>query len=174
MLSFKKCVLGDLEVLVHISRSTFIEAFEKDNDPEDFETYIEFAFEKDKLEKELKDENASFYFIYEGINLVGYFKMNINEAQTDLKTMDAVELERIYVVNGHQGKGIGEKMLQKAKDLSMKTGKTYLWLGVWEHNKSAIKFYEKHGFSKFGMHPYYIGKDRQTDWLMQFDLTNFQ
>ena len=171
MLSFKKCVLENLDELVDISKSTFIEAFEKDNDPEDFDTYIKVAFEKEKLARELKDLNSSFYFVYQGINLVEYYKININEAQTDLKTMDSVELERIYVVNEHQGKGIGKKMLQNAKDLSMKTGRSYLWLGVWENNISAIKFYEKQGFSKFGMHPYYIGKDRQMDWLMQFDLT---
>jgi ribosomal protein S18 acetylase RimI-like enzyme len=47
--------------------------------------------------------------------------------------------------------------------------KRYLWLGVWEHNRGAIRFYERHGFVKFGEHPYYVGNDCQTDWMMRLD-----
>ncbi|MBT8300610.1 MAG: GNAT family N-acetyltransferase, partial [Maribacter sp.] len=108
-----------------------------------------------------------------GNDLVGYLKLNVNEAQSDLKGEDSIELERIYVVREFQGKGIGKEMLAYAKRLAAKTTKAFLWLGVWERNKGAIKFYKQNGFSKFGMHPYYVGKDKQMDWLMRFDLINF-
>ena len=73
-----------------------------------------------------------------------------------------------------QGKRLGQQLLQKAIQLASKANKQYIWLGVWEHNTDAIRFYQKHGFSKFGTHPYYVGKDKQTDWLLRFDLINFQ
>ncbi|EAR02706.1 GNAT family N-acetyltransferase [Maribacter sp. HTCC2170] len=172
-LVYKKCGPEDINELTQVSIATFVDAFEKDNDPEDFKNYIDLAFNKTKLNKELKNPNTSFYFVFLEENLVGYFKLNQNEAQSDLKNMDSIELERIYVINEYQGQGLGLQILQEAKKLAKKTNKSYLWLGVWELNKAAIKFYERHGFSKFGMHPYYIGKDRQLDWLMQFDLINF-
>jgi len=57
------------------------------------------------------------------------------------------------------------------KQLALKTGKSFLWLGVWEKNIRAISFYKEHGFVKFGKHPYYIGKDKQMDWLMRYELS---
>jgi ribosomal protein S18 acetylase RimI-like enzyme len=172
-LVFKKCSVNDLDQLVQISKSTFIDAFEADNNPDDFKVYIDFAFNKSKLTEELENPFTTFYFVYADNDLVGYIKLNENDAQSDLKGKDSLELERIYVIREFQGIGLGKLMLQQVKKLASQSIKTFLWLGVWEHNKAAIKFYEINGFSKFGMHPYYIGKDEQMDWLMQYDLINF-
>lgn len=172
-LKYKRCSIDDLNQLTQISKSTFTDAFEAENDPEDFKVYLDIAFNKGKLTEELENPNTSFYFTYHENELIGYFKLNEDEAQTDLKSEDSLELERIYVTSEFQGKGVGKRMLQYVKQLGFKTTKTFLWLGVWEHNKAAINFYEREGFSKFGMHPYYIGKDKQMDWLMRFDLINF-
>jgi len=172
-LQFKKCTLSDIDQLVHISKKTFIDAFEKDNNPEDFKAYISVAFEKQNMLHQLQDKRAAFYFVFKNAALVGYFKLNIDEAQTDIKTKEAIELERIYVLEKFQGQHLGKIMLQEVLKLASKQNKTYIWLGVWEHNLAAIQFYEKFGFSKFDTHPYYIGKDKQTDWLMRFELANF-
>ncbi len=172
-LVFKICSVNDLDQLVQISKSTFIDAFEADNNPDDFKGYIDFAFNKSKLTEELENPFTIFFFVYANNDLVGYFKLNENDAQSDLKGVDSLELERIYVIPEFQGKGLGRRMLQQVKKLASQSIKTFLWLGVWEHNKAAIKFYETNGFSKFGMHPYYIGKDKQMDWLMRYDLINF-
>jgi ribosomal protein S18 acetylase RimI-like enzyme len=172
-LVFKKCSINDLDQLVQISKSTFIDAFEADNNSDDFEAYIDFVFNKSKLTEELENPFTAFYFVYADNDLVGYIKLNENDAQSDLKGEDSLELERIYVIRKFQGIGLGKWMLQQVKKLASQSIKNFLWLGVWEHNKAAIKFYEINGFSKFGMHPYYIGKDKQMDWLMRFDLINF-
>ncbi|MGB5820104.1 MAG: hypothetical protein WBG90_11525 [Saonia sp.] len=42
--------VAHLEQLIEISKKTFADAFEKDNDPDDFEAYINFAFDKHKNE----------------------------------------------------------------------------------------------------------------------------
>ena len=42
-----------------------------------------------------------------------------------------------------------------------------MWLGVWEYNPRAIRFYEKHGFVEVGSHVFQLGKDPQIDLLMQ-------
>ena len=169
-LLFKKCTNSDLDKLVEISRKTFVEAFEKDNDPEDFSTYIDKAFEKSNIEEQLLNPNSIFYFVYFDELLVGYFKLNENAAQTDIKSKESIELERIYVLEEFQGNRIGAQTLQEATKLASQKRKNFIWLGVWQKNEDAIRFYQKHGFIKFDTHPYYIGKDKQTDWLMRFEL----
>ncbi|TMU54988.1 GNAT family N-acetyltransferase [Flagellimonas algicola] len=169
-LSFRECTLSDLDTLIQISKDTFIAAFEAENEPEDFREYIESAFSKEQLQKELLNQHSQFFFVFENVDLVGYFKVNKDQAQTDVKDKDSLELERIYVVGHHQGKGIGAWMLQQVIDLAKDNGMDYVWLGVWEHNPGAIRFYQKYGFTKFGTHPYYIGDDQQTDWLLRLML----
>ncbi len=172
-LRLEKCGLGRLDELVQLSKKTFVDAFENDNDPEDFKAYIEFAFDREKLKAELSSKDSYFFFAWVDNALAGYFKLNKNQNQTDIKLGESMELERIYVLEAFQGRKIGEWLLNNTKRIAFEEQKTFLWLGVWEKNTKAIAFYQRHGFVKFGTHPYYIGRDEQTDWLMRFDLIKF-
>ncbi len=169
-MKIRKCTFEDLEVLLEISLKTFIDAFEKDNDPIDFEEYITAAFSKSTLTEQLNDPNSAFYFLYLDEELAGYFKLNEHDAQNELQSDDTMELERIYVLKEFQGQRFGAFMLEEAIRITGNKNKKQLWLGVWEENANAIRFYKKHGFTKFGTHPYYVGQDKQTDWLMRIEL----
>jgi ribosomal protein S18 acetylase RimI-like enzyme len=171
IITITPCTKEDLDVLVRISKKTFREAFEARNNPDDFEEYLNSALSPEKLGNELEDPRSQFYFLYLKSELAGFYKINEADAQTDLRDPRALELERIYVISEYQGLGLGRKIIdhvvRKARDL----GKGYIWLGVWEENTRAIAFYEDLGFVKFGRHPYFIGTDRQMDWLMRLDLS---
>ncbi|WP_299526473.1 GNAT family N-acetyltransferase [uncultured Lutibacter sp.] len=168
-LSFKKCTLENLVKLVEISKSTFINAFEKDNNPLDFNSYIDFAFSQEKIKSELLNSNSTFYFTYFKNELVGYFKLNENEAQTEKFNKKTIELERIYVLKKFQNKQLGKHILLEIIRIVKTKQVSFLWLGVWEKNLAAIRFYERYNFKKFDTHFYYIGNDKQTDWLMKLD-----
>ena len=169
-LVYKKCVLDDVQLLTAISRETFIAAFETDNNPDDFKTYINSAFNEQQIKTELLDVNSEFYFVYRDTDLVGYFKMNENEAQAEPFGDNALELSRIYVLSPFQGQQLGQQILMEIIDIARRKQKTKLWLGVWERNIRAIQFYERYRFKKFDTHSFYIGNDKQTDWLMRLDL----
>lgn len=166
----RPCSDTDLERLFWISRKTFKTAFEAQNNPEDFEHYITTAFSREQLARELADPHCNFYFVFVNNSLAGYFKLNSEKAQTDLFDARAIELERIYVLAEFQNLGIGKIIIEEVMKIVREEGKEYIWLGVWEENTRAIKFYESMGFVKFGRHPYYIGKDKQMDWLMKLEL----
>lgn len=169
-LEFRKCNNDDLTELVTISKDTFVTAFEKDNDPKDFKNYIDHAFSESTMLSELKNSNSIFYFVFLGQELIAYFKLNEANAQNETFIESSIELERIYVISAHQSKGYGHQIINYIIQLVKTKRVTFLWLGVWQKNKSAILFYERLGFIKFGTHPYYIGNDKQTDWLMKLDL----
>ena len=99
-----------------------------------------------------------------------YMKINSDKAQTEPGHPSTLEVQRIYVLQEYKGKHIGKKLIQKA----IETGKTYdlhyIWLGVWENNRNAIKFYEKQGFIKFDTHIFDLGEEAQTDNLMKLQL----
>ncbi len=169
-LRIQQCTLASLEELVSLSKNTFSDAFEHLNKPEDYKAYVEKVFTTAAIKNELKTKHTAFYFVYKEDELAGYFKLNQYAAQTDLKGTDSMELERIYVLGSFQGQQIGQWMLSQAKSKALAAEKQFLWLGVWQENTNAVRFYQKHGFKKFGTHPYFIGKDEQTDWLMRCEL----
>jgi len=164
------CTPKELSLLVELGQQTFIDAFAAVNDPADFKTYLAEAFSEKRIQEELNNPDSYFYLIYVNRKLAGYFKVNYLNAQTDIKSKEGAELERIYVLQAFQNQNVGQWMLEEAIKLAKRAGKDFLWLGVWEENPGAIRFYERNGFIKFGKHPYYIGTDKQMDWLMKLDL----
>ena len=169
-MQFRECLLADLKALVALSRRTFIASFEQYNTPEDFRSYLESAFSEGRIRQELLHPDSMFYFVKQQNTNTGYFKLNENDAQTEFQEPAGMELERIYVVPEAQGRGIGEKIMAFVLEVAQAKQKGYLWLGVWEKNTRAIRFYERLGFERCGTHPYYIGTDMQTDFLYKLTL----
>ena len=84
----------------------------------------------------------------------------------NLKENAAVEIERIYVLKEFQRKKLGQQMLEKVIELAKNLKAKYIWLGVWEKNIKAIRFYERNGFERIGEQDFMLGLEKQTDYLM--------
>ena len=65
-----------------------------------------------------------------------------------------------------------EVVLNRMAQQTELTKTAVVWLGVWEFNPRAIRFYTRHGFKKVGDHKFVLGNDAQNDWLMA-KLINF-
>ena len=160
----------DLSDLQFISILTFCQAFEQFNTAEDMQLYLENCLSIEQLNKEMKTEASSFFLAkIDGVT-IGYLKLNCgNSDQNDLEG-PGLEIERIYVVEEYHGAGIGQELYVFVEEKATELRATHLWLGVWEHNPRAIRFYEKLGFEPFGTQQFILGKDIQTDILMQLPL----
>lgn len=157
----------DLESLLELARLAFLQAFTDNNEPENVESYLASAFSTGQFLKEL-DEKASLFMMAElDDEIVGYVKVNLAPAQTDIHDPESLEIARLYVLGHYLGLGVGKKLLDWAVEFAKQNQKNYIWLGVWEHNPRAIRFYGKNGFSKFGTHPFPFGDEIQTDLLMK-------
>ncbi len=166
----RRCTLEDLADLQSLAYQTYDETFRPANEPENIDAYLKAAFETSRLEGELLDPNSSFYFLYKDGTLSGYLKLNEKEAQTDFRDEDWLEIERIYVKQEFQGLGLGKLLIAKGLEIAREKEKPAVWLGVWEKNEKAIAFYTRMGFRRVGTHDFYLGSDRQTDYLMKLDL----
>ena len=157
----------DIERLQHISRLTFEQTFAEHNSIADMQAYLNKCFSIDKLLIEFNNPKSEFYFAQDGEKIVGYLKVNTGDAQTELKDLNAFEIERIYVDKAYLGKKIGQLLFEKAIELAKSKKATYVWLGVWEQNYRALAFYEKNGFAPFDKHIFMLGNDAQTDIMMK-------
>jgi len=166
----KKISIKDLTQLQKIGISTFSETFAEHNTKEDLEKYLKESFAFDKLSAELNNPDASFYFAEEEENVIGYLKINFGNSQTELKDTNAIEIERIYVLQAYHGKKIGQLLYNKAIEIAKAHKAAYVWLGVWEENHRALQFYKKNGFTPFDTHIFKLGNDEQTDIMMKLVL----
>jgi ribosomal protein S18 acetylase RimI-like enzyme len=160
----------DVEDLQLIAKKIFAETFKEYNSPENLNKYLEEKFSIERLVQELSNPFSSFYFAQIGNDVIGFLKTNTGTAQTELNDLNAFEIERIYVLEAYHGKKVGQLLIDKALDEAQKTTCSYVWLGVWENNHRAVRFYRKNGFEKFDTHIFRLGDEEQTDWMMKREL----
>ena len=159
--------IESLSKLVKLSVQTFEETFGHKNTKENMAWYFKTKMNSEQLKKELLHPNSDFYWILFRKKIIGYLKLNFNDAQTEVVNLgESFEIERIYILSNFQRKGFGKDVLSKVISLGKNKGFSYLWLGVWEQNENAIAFYTKKGFEIFDMHDFQLGNDPQTDLLM--------
>ncbi|WNQ13121.1 GNAT family N-acetyltransferase [Paenibacillus aurantius] len=161
-----RCTVDDLGLLQEISIETFKETFRNQNSPETMKAYLEKAFNLSQLEKELSRASSEFYFLYANGEMAGYLKINTDDAQSEAMGRDSLEIERIYIRKKYHKQGLGKDLINKAIELAKERNKERIWLGVWEKNENAIRFYKKMGFVQTGDHAFYMGEEKQIDWIM--------
>ena len=166
-IQMRRLTVEDATLLQEIGRKTFAETFSSSNNKENMEKYLEEGFSLSKLQAEIDDPNAEFYFAMLDNNIIGYLKLNIGESQTEIKNDNALEIERIYVLREFHGLKIGQQLFEKALERAHAKKVDFIWLGVWEENKRAIQFYVKNGFLAFDQHIFKLGDEEQTDIMMR-------
>lgn len=166
----RPCQISEAALLRDIGEETYETTFREMATPEAMAAYLKEAFTLEKIAAELANPDSRFFFLLADGDLAGYLKVNDGPAQTELHDREALEIERIYVRAGHQGKGLGAKLINFALYLAREMGKRYVWLGVWQKNTAAIGFYKKMGFEIAGTHVFRMGDDIQSDYIMRKDL----
>ena len=68
------------------------------------------------------------------------------------------------------GKQVAQKLINLSIELAKERNADHIWLGVWENNHRAIRFYSKNRFTAYDTHLFMLGNDAQTDILMMLKL----
>jgi ribosomal protein S18 acetylase RimI-like enzyme len=142
-IDISKAGVHEAELLHKIGRQTFYETFASGNTAENMSEYLQDNFAIQKLTHELNNQDSEFYIAgFEG-QAIGYLKVNFKDAQTELKDPNSLEIERIYVLREFHGQKVGQLLYQKAIQIAKSKRLKYVWLGVWDQNMRAIRFYKK-------------------------------
>jgi len=163
----EKIEKSELPTLLQIAKSTFINNYAHLNDPKNFDEYVNENFNLKNITAEFNNPETAFLFAKKDDEICGYLKLNWGKAQTDHQLRNALEIERIYILQAFQGQKIGKLLVDKALEVAKAKKVDWIWLGVWEQNPKAIGFYKKVGFESFGEHAFMMGSERQTDILMR-------
>jgi ribosomal protein S18 acetylase RimI-like enzyme len=166
LFTIKSCQLEEMHHLMALSKETYYQAFKVFNTRENMDDYVMKAFSKEQLLAEMIDQQASFYFgIYQN-QRVGYLKLNEYDTVSEGHQGPSIEVQRLYVQSDVQNLGMGHFLMEEAIKIARDKGFTFMWLGVWEHNEKALRFYEKFNFERIGSHTFLMGDDPQQDHLL--------
>ena len=157
---------ADAALFTVLAESTFVDTFGADNTPEDMALHLGEAFGEDIQRAELADARNTVLLAEQGGALVGYAMLREDNAPDCVGDRTAIEIARLYAVSRAIGKGIGAALMRRCLDVAAERGRRTVWLGVWEHNRRAIVFYQRWGFIDAGAKTYVLGRDHQTDRVM--------
>jgi ribosomal protein S18 acetylase RimI-like enzyme len=164
-LLIRKASAEDIPLLLSLGRKTFYEAFGDVNTEENMNLFLEQQFQTEVLHREMAEEGAAFFIAFNNETPVAFTKLRTGYEPIEI--VGALEIERIYVLKEFQDRKIGAVLIQHNLDYARENGFNLIWLGVWEHNTNAIRFYQRWGFQTFGTHAFTLGREIQTDVLMK-------
>ncbi len=163
---------GDASLLTDLSYTTFWDAFHEHpmNAPDDLAEYMSTAFSLGQIMAELTESDSIFLIAELDNKSAGYAKLITGSIEDGVTADRPIELSRLYSQQQFLGKGVGQRLMDACFDHGIFNDHDVMWLGVWEYNPRAKRFYEKNGFRVVGRHTFQLGSDPQTDLLMQKEL----
>lgn len=167
----RKATDKDIDLLLQLGKTTFRETFHDTTTESNLQKYFAEHFTRHRLSIEINTTGSAFFLAVWPGEPAGYLKINFGKAQTEVMPEDHMELERIYVLKKFQQKRIGQTLLDHALHMAGQKGCNTVWLGVWEHNERAKRFYRKNGFKHYGQHIFKVGDDLQTDLLFRRNIS---
>ena len=170
-ISIRRALPADAATLAALSRQTFYDTFTGTCTEEDMQSFLEAYFSLAQVQLELSNKNDFYWLAETEDKAVGYLRLMEDYNNLPLmKQWRALELKRIYVDKAFHGKGVAQLLMEHTLQYAKENNYEVVWLGVWEHNGRAQKFYEKYGFINSGYtHDFPIGNTPQTDyWMWKF------
>jgi diamine N-acetyltransferase len=161
---------GDAAALAALAERTFRDAFAAVNAAADMDLHCARHYAPAIQEAEIADPLGATLVVERNGELIGYAQLRRRPVPVSVLNGDgptpAVEIRRFYVLHAWHGSGLAAALMDECVAQARAAGAAVLWLGVWEHNPRAMRFYDKHGFTTVGEQPFVLGKDPQRDLVM--------
>jgi len=167
---YTKIIQADIShtaIIATIGKKTFRAAFESlFKSREELFEYLEYTYDPVKLANSIRKENNLYWLAYQDGEPVGFTKLKKHSLNDQIESVAQMELQKIYVLPEHQGKGVGNSLLRKVKALAEEISTDYVWLDTHISNENAVRLYEINGFKKMGHYFFTIGTQTFEYYLM--------
>lgn len=157
---------ADTALLADMGARTFRDAFGPDNDPADVEQHVAATYAPALIAAELARPDSTFWIADSDGRPAGYALVAAGSSIESVEAQAPVELARIYVESTATGRGVGGALMAAVLDHAARGGHDAVWLGVWERNTRAVRFYERWGFEAVGEKTFTVGLDVQRDLVL--------
>ena len=151
MITIHKATISEAGIIVDLARNIYKEYYLYLWHSGGAKWYMEdYAYSLDKIKAELMNNNNEYFIASENGSEQGYMKINLNEQLAGFETLNALEVERIYVYKKAKGKQLGKQLMHTAMNRARELKKDIIFLRAMDSGTDAIEFYKKLGFEICG------------------------
>ena len=155
---------SDAALLAELAERTFREAFGDDNTPADMDLHCARNYGVEIQRRELADPRVTYLIAEVAGNAAAFALVREGSDTPACVTGPApVEILRFYVDRRWHGRGVAQALMAACDGEARRRGARTIWLGVFERNQKARRFYEKVGFRDVGAKTFTVGTDVQSD-----------
>ncbi len=165
-IDIRRAVPADALPLASFACAAFEEAFAADNTARNMASYTGTAFGEAVQRREIDNASIDTLVAVADGTIVGYVQLWWEAPPAFVPGDVPVEVRRLYVGAAWHGTGLARRLMAAAAAAASERSADVVWLGVWEHNAKARRFYEKLGFEIVGTQSFMLGSDRQTDQVL--------
>lgn len=142
MLHIKNATPKDIDLIRELTMQVWPQTYTPILGPVQVQYMLNKFYHPDVLAQQMQD----------GQNFIVCYSNDVPAAFAAFEEIEqgVFKLHKIYILPGHQGKGIGKYLVDHIAAVISGSGATQLRLNVNRYNKSAIGFYEKIGFKNIG------------------------
>ena len=158
---------ADCGPLAALARRVFTAAFAASTPPSDMAAFLDATYRPELFAADLDDRSQHLLVARHGAALVGFSQLRDGPPPACVVGPDVMELQRLYVDLDWHGRGAAQMLMGRASQEACRRGATTWWLGVWEGNLRAQRFYRRCGLQTRGTRTFLVGGDAQTDLVMQ-------
>lgn len=169
-ITINAAIINDAASLSELCRETFIESFGHCYSEENLNAYLDSAYTEALQKQEIEDPKVTLLLAYCNDELAGFVKFGRNKLPVTPDSNDIVEIHRMYVLKKFQGNKIGELLMLDALEAANKQGIREVYLGVWQENPRAQKFYGRFGFEEFACYHFNVGEQTDRENIMRLIL----
>lgn len=165
MLSVRKANITDAGLINKLAAQVFPETYKEILTPEQLEYMFNWMYSPENIRKQMEDDGHIYFIVYKDQEPCGYY--SIQQEQKDL-----FHLQKIYVLPGFQGSGIGKYLIEQAIQSikQLHPGPCMMELNVNRHNK-AVQFYKKMGLKVLREGDFHIGNGfYMNDYIMGMEI----
>lgn len=160
----------DVPAIVDIGRRVFSASFAHTMTSLDLVTYLDETYTPKHVLRNLGDA-AQTWFVATTTDvqstLAGFAVLRRGASEPVVDPYPKpIELLRMYVDSPFHGTGAARMLMEAGIEHARREGYQTLWLGVYEENAKAKRFYDKFGFRHVGAHDFVTGETVTTDLLM--------
>jgi len=158
---------NDATALAILGARLFSENFAYLYDPRDLAAFLAESYSPEYFLQELK--HCTILLAMDGADIAAYAKLGALSLPAPAPKKGAAELHRLYIASGYQGQGLGHAMMQEILSQPCMKAASEIYLGVWENNFRAQKFYAGYGFLVVGEYLYPVGGHRDRELIMRLE-----
>jgi ribosomal protein S18 acetylase RimI-like enzyme len=163
----RRAAPADAETLARIGAETFAQTFGHLYPPEDLAAFLAEAHSPERARADLANPAKAAWLVEADGAAVGYALAGPCKLPHAEVTAACGELDRIYLLAGAQGGGLGSRLLAETLAWLEQDGPRRLWIGVWSENHAAQRLYARHGFEVVGAYEFIVGQTRDHELIMR-------